>query len=127
MHTNWPIVVFVVRCILGLLFTMAGYWKVFVLTPIQHAQRFFVDGFQDTWIPEWLLWALGVSIPYLELLAGVLICIGVAGAMGPDRHGTIVDSDYLRTRPSGTLVRRRWPYFYKVGHDHLFVTSPDGR
>lgn len=77
MHTNWSVAVFIVRWILGLLFTMAGYWKVFVLTPTQHAQRFFVDGFQDTWIPEWLLWALGLSIPYLELLAGVLICIGL--------------------------------------------------
>lgn len=55
---------------------MAGYWKVFVLTPANHAQQFFVDGFSDTWIPTWLLQALGYSIPFLELVAGLFICIG---------------------------------------------------
>jgi uncharacterized membrane protein YphA (DoxX/SURF4 family) len=77
MNKNWPIVNFVVRWILGLLFLMAGYWKVFVLTPAVHARQFFVDGFAETWIPVWLLNALGYSIPFLELLAGLLICIGL--------------------------------------------------
>jgi len=76
MHANWPIVHFIVRWILGILFTMAGYWKVFVLTPSEHTSRYFVDGFVDSWIPEWLLTALGMSIPVLELAAGLLICIG---------------------------------------------------
>ena len=76
MHTNWPIVHFIVRWIFGILFTMAGYWKVFVLTPSEHTSRYFVDGFVDSWIPEWLLTALGMSIPVLELAAGLLICIG---------------------------------------------------
>ena len=76
MHANWAIAVFIVRWILGLLFLMAGYWKVFVLTPAQHAQRYFVEGFADHWIPEWLLLAFGYSIPFLELAAGVFLCIG---------------------------------------------------
>jgi thiosulfate dehydrogenase [quinone] large subunit len=76
MSDNWPIVKLIVRWILGLLFLMAGYWKVFVLTPAVHAQQFFVDGFSDTWIPTWLLQLLGYSIPFLELIAGILICIG---------------------------------------------------
>jgi uncharacterized membrane protein YphA (DoxX/SURF4 family) len=77
MNENWPIVNFIVRWILGLLFLMAGYWKVFVLTPTEHASQFFVDGFADYWIPEWLLYALGLSIPFLELAAGLLICLGL--------------------------------------------------
>ncbi len=76
MRDNWPIVNFIVRWILGLLFLMAGYWKVFVLTPAGHAQQFFVEGFSDSWIPTWLLQILGYSIPFLELVAGLLICIG---------------------------------------------------
>lgn len=68
---------FICRWILGLLFAMAGWWKVFELGPIEHARRFFVEGFAEHWIPEWLLWALGVSIPWLELAAGVLILIGL--------------------------------------------------
>ncbi len=77
MHANWPIAVFIVRWILGLLFLLAGYWKVFVLTPAQHAQRFFVEGFADHWIPEWLLFALGYSIPLVEFAAGLLLCLGL--------------------------------------------------
>lgn len=76
MSKNWPIVNLTLRWILGLLFLMAGYWKVFVLTPASHAQEYFVEGFSDTWIPTWLLQILGYSIPFLELVAGLLICIG---------------------------------------------------
>jgi len=76
MRDNWPIVNFIVRWILGLLFLMAGYWKVFVLSPASHAQQFFVEGFSDSWIPIWLLQILGYSIPFVELVAGLLICIG---------------------------------------------------
>ena len=77
MSNNWPIVIFIVRWILGLLFLMVGYWKVFVMTPAIHTQQFFVDGFSDTWIPIWLLQLFGYSIPFLELVAGLLICIGL--------------------------------------------------
>ena len=74
---NWPIANLIVRWIAGLLFLMAGYWKVFVLTPATHAQQFFVEGFADSWIPIWLLQVLGYSIPFLELVAGLLIVIGL--------------------------------------------------
>lgn len=76
MNTNWPVVHFVIRWILGILFLMAGYWKVFVLTPVEHARQFFVESFADYWIPEWLLHVLGLSIPILELAAGILLCVG---------------------------------------------------
>jgi len=38
---------------------------------------FFLEWFADHWIPEWLLWAMGVSIPVLELVAGALLCLGL--------------------------------------------------
>ena len=76
MNTNWPIVHFVIRWILGILFLMAGYWKVIVLTPVEHAKQFFVESFADYWIPEWLLYMLGLSIPVLELAAGISLCVG---------------------------------------------------
>lgn len=74
---NWPIVTFIVRWILGLLFLMAGCWKVFELTPAVHAQQYFVEGFVDTWIPAWLLQSLGYGIPFLELAVGLLLCVGL--------------------------------------------------
>ncbi len=75
--TGPTIAVFLARTMLGLVFFMAGWWKVFTLTPVVHAQNFFVDGFKDHWIPEWLLWALGVTIPPFELLAGLMLLIGL--------------------------------------------------
>lgn len=73
---GWGWAIFFVRWVLGLIFFMAGWWKVFELGPRGHAQRYFLDGFSESWIPIWLLWALGVSIPFVELVAGALVCLG---------------------------------------------------
>jgi putative oxidoreductase len=55
---------------------MAGWWKCFELTPVGHTRRFFLEAFADTWIPVALLWAIGLSIPVLELVAGGLVAVG---------------------------------------------------
>ncbi|TDF39328.1 DoxX family membrane protein [Alteromonadaceae bacterium M269] len=75
-HQNSPIVSFIARWIVGLLFLLAGYWKVFVFTATAHAENFFVKDFAEHWIPEWVLWGLGLGIPYLELIIGLFVCIG---------------------------------------------------
>lgn len=64
-----------VRLVLGLIFFMAGIFKVFELGPMGHAERFFLP-YQDTFLPVWSLWVVGVSIPIIELLAGALLIIG---------------------------------------------------
>ena len=68
---------FMVRIILGILFTMAAYWKVFVLGTDQHAAQFFVAGFSDSWIPQWLLSLLGHVVPFWELAAGLMLLAGL--------------------------------------------------
>ena len=73
---GWSWATFFVRWVLGLIFFMAGWWKVFELGAAEHARRFFLSGFTETWIPVWLLWALGVAIPFGELVAGALVCLG---------------------------------------------------
>ncbi len=65
------------RLILGLIFGMAGWGKVFRMTPAGHARRYFVDPFATTWIPGWLLWTLGLAIPFVELVAGWLVFFGL--------------------------------------------------
>jgi len=70
----WP--VFFARVFLGLLFLMGGWHKVFVMGPITHARRFFLEGYAGSWIPEPVLRALGVGIPFLELAAGLLLVVG---------------------------------------------------
>ena len=64
------------RGVLGLIFFMAGRWKVFVMTPAGHAHRWFVDPYADTFLPGWSLWITGVSIPFVELFGGALLILG---------------------------------------------------
>src|ERR1043165_1209555 len=64
------------RLVLGLIFFMAGVMKVFQLGPLEHARKYFLP-FSDTFLPVWSLWATGVVIPFVELLAGGLLILGL--------------------------------------------------
>ena len=64
------------RAILGLIFFMAGVWKVFQLGPLQHARRFFIEPYAQSFLPRWSLWATGVTVPVVELVAGALLLVG---------------------------------------------------
>jgi uncharacterized membrane protein YphA (DoxX/SURF4 family) len=64
------------RLVLGLIFFMAGVYKVFTLTPEGHARRWFLP-YRDTFLPVWSLWAAGLVIPFVELIAGGLLLIGL--------------------------------------------------
>ena len=72
---TWAI--FIARTILGLIFFMAGMWKVFDLGPIEHARRLFVEPYADTFLPVWSLWLTGTIIPVIELTAGALVLVGI--------------------------------------------------
>jgi putative oxidoreductase len=64
------------RLVLGLIFFMAGVMKVFQLGPLNHARKYFLP-FADTFLPVWSLWAMGVIIPFVELVAGALVILGL--------------------------------------------------
>jgi uncharacterized membrane protein YphA (DoxX/SURF4 family) len=64
------------RAVLGLIFLMAGIYKVFSLGPVGHVRRFFLP-YQDTFLPTWSLWAVGLAIPFIELGAGALVLLGL--------------------------------------------------
>jgi thiosulfate dehydrogenase [quinone] large subunit len=68
--------IFFARAVVGLIFFMAGVWKVFELGPAAHVRRYFLP-FQDTFLPTWSLWAVGFTIPFVELMAGVLVILGL--------------------------------------------------
>ena len=65
------------RVILGLIFFMAGVWKVFALGPAAHARNLFVQPYADTFLPVWSLWLTGTTIPVVELIAGGLLILGL--------------------------------------------------
>lgn len=64
------------RLVLGLIFFMAGVHKVFELGPVGHTHRYFLP-FSDTFLPVWSLWVVGLAIPFIELVAGGLLILGV--------------------------------------------------
>ena len=73
-NRSWAILF--ARLVLGLIFFMAGVFKVFQLGPLEHARKYFLP-FADTFLPVWSLWATGVTIPFVELIAGALVILGL--------------------------------------------------
>jgi len=71
---SWAI--FFARETLGLIFFMAGVYKVFSLGPLEHARKYFLP-FSQTFLPVWSLWATGTVIPIVEFLAGMMLIIGL--------------------------------------------------
>ena len=74
-NRTWAI--FFARVILGLIFFMAGRWKVFTLGPLGHARNLFVEPYADTLLPAWSLWVTGAVVPVVELTAGALLIVGL--------------------------------------------------
>jgi len=73
-NKSWAILF--ARLVLGLIFFMAGFWKVFQLGPLEHARKYFLP-FSNTFLPTWSLWGMGVAIPFVELIAGALVILGL--------------------------------------------------
>ena len=73
-YRTWAI--FFAREVLALIFFMAGVYKVFQLGPLNHARKYFLP-FADTFLPVWSLWATGTIIPFVELIAGALLILGL--------------------------------------------------
>ncbi|MDX1493623.1 MAG: hypothetical protein R3253_06175 [Longimicrobiales bacterium] len=65
------------RLVLGLMFFQGALWRVFELGPAEHARRFFVAPYADSFLPEWALWTAGVAVPFAELVGGGLILLGL--------------------------------------------------
>lgn len=65
------------RVLVGLLFGMAGYYKIFIQGPRAHAAQWFTVPYADSWIPHWALLAAGVAVPFVEFTAGWLLVIGL--------------------------------------------------
>src|SRR6476620_6168816 len=54
---------------------MAGIYKVFQQGPVEHARQWFLP-YSDTFLPVWSLWAMGVTIPFVEMIGGGLVILG---------------------------------------------------
>jgi uncharacterized membrane protein YphA (DoxX/SURF4 family) len=76
-NTNRAWALLFARGVLGFIFFMAGVYKVFQMGPLGHARKFFIEPYADSFLPMWSLWAVGVTVPIIELVAGALVIIGL--------------------------------------------------
>ena len=65
------------RLVLGLVFFQGALWRVFDLGPLEHARRFFVEPYSESFLPQWSLWIAGTAIPFVELAGGALVLVGL--------------------------------------------------
>lgn len=76
-ETNRAWGVLFARLVLGLMFFQGAWWRVFELGPAEHARRFFVGPYADSFLPEWSLWLAGTAVPFAELVGGALVLLGL--------------------------------------------------
>ena len=69
--------IFTARTILGVVFFIAGVYKVLMWGPLEHARDLFVEPYAKTFLPVWSLWATGAAVPVLELVTGGLVFVGL--------------------------------------------------
>lgn len=69
--------VLLARLVLGLMFFQGALWRIFDLGPVEHARRFFVEPYAETFLPEWALWIAGTGVPFAEFVGGALVLIGL--------------------------------------------------
>jgi uncharacterized membrane protein YphA (DoxX/SURF4 family) len=64
------------RVLLGIIFFMQGFGKIFVFTvPVVYAKFFAV--FEPTILPKWLIWTTACYTSYVELIGGFLLVVGL--------------------------------------------------
>ncbi|MGO9064062.1 MAG: hypothetical protein ACLQIH_04885 [Myxococcaceae bacterium] len=54
-RNNWAWAILFVRLVLGLIFFMAGLWKIFTLGPLVHARQPFVGPYAQSFLPRWAI------------------------------------------------------------------------
>ena len=71
-----PAGVLFVRALLGIIFFMQGFGKVFTFTVPKVYDMFFKE-FRTTFLPDWLIWATAYYTSYVEMICGFFLLIGL--------------------------------------------------
>ena len=67
---------FFIRVLLGIIFFMQGYGKVFTIG-VSRVYEMFFKSFENTVLPKWLIVSTAYYTSYIELLGGFLLVIGL--------------------------------------------------
>lgn len=82
MNLNTSIAVLSVRLVLGLIFFMQGFGKVFTWgVESLYKMDFFYETYKDL-LPDWLTYATAYYTSYVELLGGLLLILGLKTDIG---------------------------------------------
>ena len=74
--TSKAAAIFFSRALLGIIFMMQDYGKIFTYTVPKVYSMFFKD-FEKTFIPKWLIWGTAYYTSYVEMICGFLLIIGL--------------------------------------------------
>lgn len=77
MHTNRTVAVTLIRVMLGLIFLMQGYGKVFTYGVENLYQMDFFHGTYKDLLPDWITRGTAYFTSYMELIGGLLVTIGL--------------------------------------------------
>ena len=75
--TRASLVLLFARLFLGSIFVAQGTRSVVRLGLADFARKLYVEPFADSWVPEPLLWAAGLTNPVIQITTGVLLIIGL--------------------------------------------------
>jgi uncharacterized membrane protein YphA (DoxX/SURF4 family) len=67
---------FFIRTLLGIIFLMQGYGKLFTMG-VPHVYQSFFKAFEDTFLPKWLIISTAYYTSYVELIGGFLLIAGL--------------------------------------------------
>lgn len=67
---------FFIRVLLGIIFFMQGYGKVFTMS-VSKVYELFFKSFETTFLPKWLILATAYYTSYIELIGGFLLITGL--------------------------------------------------
>jgi uncharacterized membrane protein YphA (DoxX/SURF4 family) len=76
MNTNKAVAVLTIRLLLGFIFLMQGYGKVFTYGMDMVYQGFFLETYKDL-LPEFLIYGTAYFTSYAELICGLMLVIGL--------------------------------------------------
>ena len=90
------------RWMLGAIFLMQG-WASLSAGPLYFARRIYVEPFRESILPEPLLFLAGVTNPFLQLITGLLLVLGLF-----TRQAALISAGFLVTILLGHVIRNPW-------------------
>ncbi|MFN8570515.1 MAG: hypothetical protein U0132_00585 [Gemmatimonadaceae bacterium] len=98
--TGSALSVLIARVLLGVSTLLPAMWRVFHVGPFAQTRQEFVAPLSGTMIPIWLRWLIGFPAPFVDLIAGALVLLGIQ-----TRGALVAVSATILAMALGSIVR----------------------